>query len=98
MGDLAVAKLGADLKALRVALARRGVALAGPGFDLSLAYYCLNPSRAEHGTAGLAEEYLGMPRDDGAERGLAACRAARAAHALRPLLEERLQAHEMMRL
>src|SRR5207247_924144 len=31
MGDLAVAKLGADLKALRVALARRGVALAGPG-------------------------------------------------------------------
>ncbi len=98
MGDLAVAKLGADLKALRVALARRGVALAGPGFDLALASYCLNPSRAEHGIGALAEELLGVGRDDGAEPALAASRAARAAHALRPLLEERLRAHAMERL
>src|SRR5437773_5868246 len=48
MGDLAVAKLGADLKALRVALARRGVAPAGPGFDVALASDCLHPSPAEH--------------------------------------------------
>src|SRR5437870_5716172 len=66
LGDLGVTKIGGDLKALRVALARRGVALAGPGFDLSLASYCLNPSRAEHGIAGLAEEYLGLARRDGA--------------------------------
>src|SRR6266705_3096210 len=98
MGDLAVAKLGADLKALRVALARRGVALAGPGFDLALASYCLHPSRAEHGIGALAEELLGVGRDDGAEPTLAASRAARAAHALRPLLEERLRAHAMERL
>jgi len=98
MGDLAVAKLGADLKALRVALARRGVALAGPGFDVALASYCLNPSRAEHTIAALAEELLGVGRDDGADPTLAACRAARTAHALRPLLEERLRAHEMERL
>src|SRR5262249_3930778 len=98
LGDLAVMKIGGDLKALRVALARRGVALAGPGFDLSLASYCLNPSRAEHGVAGLAEEYLGLPRGDGADPGLVACRAARAAHALRPLFEERLRAAEMDRL
>src|SRR5262249_60063350 len=84
--------------ALRVALARRGVALTGPGFDLSLASYCLNPSRAEHGVAGLAEEYLGLPRSDGTDPGLAACRAARAAHALRPLFEERLRTAEMDRL
>ncbi len=98
MGDLAVAKLGADLKALRVALARRGVALAGPRFDLALASYCLNPSRAEHGIGALAEELLGVGRDDGAEPTLAASRAARAAHALRPLLEERLRTHAMERL
>src|SRR5213594_137580 len=98
VGDLAVTKLGADLKALRVALARRGVALAGPGFDVALASYCLNPSRAEHGIAALAEELLGVGRDDGADPTLAACRAAGAAHALRPLLEERLRAHAMERL
>src|SRR5439155_1382119 len=49
LGDLAVTKVGADLKALRVALSRRGVALAGPAFDIALASYCLNPSPPEHG-------------------------------------------------
>jgi DNA polymerase-1 len=98
LSDLAATKLGADLKALRVALARRGLALAGPTFDLALASYCLNPSRAEHGIAALAEELLGDPRESDAEPGLAACRAARAAHALRPLLEAQLRAHEMDRL
>jgi len=98
VSDPGVAKLGADLKALRVGLARRGVALAGPPFDLALASYCLNPSRAEHGVAALAEELLGSARDDGDDPARAACRAARAAHALRPLLEERLRAHAMDRL
>src|SRR5205823_3264363 len=41
---------------------------------------------------------LGVGRDDGADPTLAACRAARTAHALRPLLEERLRVHEMERL
>src|SRR5205823_200308 len=62
LGDLAVAKLGGDLKTLRVALARRGIALAGPTFDVSLASYCLNPTRADHGVAALAEELLGAGR------------------------------------
>ena len=43
LGDLAIEKIGADLKSLRVTLARRGLALAGPVFDVSLASYCLNP-------------------------------------------------------
>ncbi|HSV06689.1 MAG TPA: DNA polymerase I [Candidatus Binatus sp.] len=96
--DLAVAKVGADLKALRVALGRRGLALVGPTFDLALASYCLNPSRAEHGIAVLAEELLGEAPDPGAAVSVATCRAARAALALRPLIEERLRAHEMDRL
>src|SRR5437870_1792760 len=96
------ARLSKQLATIRcdlpVPLARRGVALAGPGFDVALASYCLNPSRAEHTIAALAEELLGVGRDDRADPTLAACRAARTAHALRPLLEERLRAHEMERL
>jgi DNA polymerase-1 len=98
LADARVPKLGEDLKALRVALARRGLALEGPGFDLAVASYCLNPSRPDHGVAALAEELLGEPRDPNAAPGLAACRAARAAHALRPLVEERLRLYEMERL
>jgi DNA polymerase-1 len=97
LGDLAVEKIGADLKAVRVALARRGLTLAGPAFDLSLASYCLNPSRADHGLAGLAEEMLGQPGD---ERGdaVATARAARLAHPLRAELGTQLRSHEMDRL
>jgi DNA polymerase-1 len=96
--DLAVTKVGADLKALRVALARRGYAFTGPAFDLALASYCLNPSRAAHDVATLAEELLGRPREADADPVRAACTAAGAAHALRPLLDERLRAHAMENL
>ncbi|HZP43234.1 MAG TPA: DNA polymerase I [Candidatus Binatia bacterium] len=98
LADPATPKIGADVKALAVALGRRGLTLEGPTFDVSLASYCLNPSRPDHGIAGLAEELVGEPRDPEATPALAACRAARAAHALRPLLEERLRVHEMDRL
>jgi DNA polymerase-1 len=91
-------KLGADLKSLAVALARRGLALAGPRFDVALASYCLNPSRPEHSIAGLAEELLGAAPVGGETPEAAACRAARALHALRPVLEDRLRVHEMERL
>src|SRR5947207_901131 len=98
LGDLAVAKLGGDLKTLRVALARRGIALAGPTFDVSLASYCLNPTRADHGVAALAEELLGEARAPDGDPAETACRAARAAHRLKPALGELLRAHEMERL
>ena len=94
LGDLAVEKIGADLKAVRVALARRGLRLAGPAFDLSLASYCLNPSRTDHGLAGLAEELLGHPRDE-AGGAAADARAARLAHALQAELGAQLRTHEM---
>jgi DNA polymerase-1 len=96
--DLAVTKVGADLKSVRVALARRGHAFAGPAFDLALASYCLNPSRAAHDVATLAEEMLGAPREPAADAVRVACTAAGAAHSLRPLLAERLRAQEMERL
>jgi DNA polymerase-1 len=93
--DLAVTKLGADLKAFRVALARRGIALAGGCVDLSLASYCLNPSRAGHDLVSLGEELLGLPRAAAREPAVAACEDAHAALALRPLLMEQLAAHDM---
>src|SRR5262245_46379548 len=97
LADLAVEKIGADVKALRVALARRGLRLAGPAFDLSLASYCLNPSQPSHDIAALAEEILGQPRET--DTGPApAARAAHAALALRAELDTRLRAHDMDRL
>src|SRR5262249_10277224 len=86
LGDLATAKVGADLKTLRVALARHGIALAGAGFDLSLASYCENPTRPDHGLGALAEELLGQ-----VGVGADPARAALAAHALKPMLEDRIR-------
>jgi DNA polymerase-1 len=94
VGDPAALKIGDDLKALRVALARHGVTLAGPAFDIGLASYCLNPSRADHHIGPLADELLGQPR--AAEEGAAAlARPARLAHRLVPVLTEHLRTHEM---
>jgi DNA polymerase-1 len=98
LGDFAITKLGDDLKSVRVALARRRLALAGPAMDLGIASYCLNPSRPLHDTTTLAHELLGEPAAAGGDPVDAACRAARVAHALRPLVEERLARAEMQRL
>ena len=95
LSDLSVAKVGADVKALRVHLARHGLPLAGPTFDVSLASYCLDPSRADHGIAGLAEAYLDEPvaADETPEQ--ASVRAAAGARRLRDALTERLRANAM---
>jgi DNA polymerase-1 len=98
LGDLAVAKLGNDVKSLRVAMARRRIALAGPAMDFGLASYCLNPSQPVHDAATLAHVLLGEPAVPGGDPVDAACRAARVAHALRPVVEERLALVEMQRL
>ncbi len=98
VGDFAVAKLGDDLKSLRVALARRRIGLAGPAMDFGLASYCLNPSQPVHDAATLAHLLLGEPAVPGGDPVDAACRAARVAHALRPVVEERLARVEMQKL
>jgi DNA polymerase-1 len=98
LGDFAVTKLGNDLKALRVALARRRIGLAGPAMDFGLASYCLNPSQPVHDAATLAHLFLGEPAVAGGDPVDAACRAARVAHALRPVVEERLALVEMQKL
>jgi DNA polymerase-1 len=96
--DFATTKLGDDLKTLRVLLARRRAALAGPAMDMAIASYCLNPSAPLHDTATLAHELLGEPAMPGGDPVDAACRAARAAHALKPKVDERLAMAEMQKL
>ena len=96
--DLAVQKIGADLKAARVALARRGLGIAGPSIDVSLASYCLDPSRPDHGAAALAESLLAQPRPLPDDVAAGACVEARTLHALVPVLLERLRTHGMERL
>jgi DNA polymerase-1 len=97
LADFATTKLGDDLKALRVALARRRIALAGPTVDFGIASYCLNPSRPSHDAAALAEELLGEASAD-ADPSERAVRAARVAHALAPVVEEKLAQYEMRQL
>jgi DNA polymerase-1 len=95
LADLAVTKLGDDLKTIRVALARRRLALVGPTMDLGIASYCLNPSQPLHDTRALAHELIGEPAVAGGDPVEAACAAARLAHAVRPLVEERLARAQM---
>ena len=86
------------MKRVRVAFARRRVALAGPATDLGLASYCLNPSQPVHDAATLAHHLLGEPAVPGGDPIDAAVRAAGVTHALKPVVEERLAAAEMQKL
>ena len=54
-----LAKLGANLKRDRVALARRGVRLEGFAFDALLAAYLLNPGRRGYAMEDVVSEHLG---------------------------------------
>jgi DNA polymerase-1 len=57
--DAAVIKRGHDLKFAAVHLARRGVTLAGTGFDAMLASYVLDATGSAHGLDAAALEHLG---------------------------------------
>jgi DNA polymerase-1 len=51
-----IAKAGHDLKFHGIALAREGVALAGPLFDTEIASYLVDATRSSHSIEGLAVE------------------------------------------
>ena len=63
--DPAIPKVGHDLKALRVELARRGIALEGDQFDTMVAGYLVDPEAGAYPFEGLAREYLGRTPDTG---------------------------------
>jgi DNA polymerase-1 len=61
LSDRSLPKSGHDLKWARLALAGRGIDLAGIGFDTMLASYVLNPSKRSHQLEALALEVLRRP-------------------------------------
>jgi len=86
------AKVGEDLKRALLVLERHDLTLAGSLFDIGVASYVLDPSRASHGVDELARHFLGMtaPTEDATIR---AAWTARTALALRPILEKALEEH-----
>jgi DNA polymerase-1 len=77
--DPAIEKIGHDLKADAVVLAREGVALRGIGLDTMLASYLLDATRSGHPLETTALEYLGykaMTEEDVCGRGAKAIRMA----------------------
>jgi len=65
--DPSVRKLSAHAKRDAVVLARRGVRLAGLGFDAIVASYLINPGRRAYSLDDLAFEFLGEKRGSGTE-------------------------------
>ena len=60
--DEKVEKLSASGKRDQVLLARSGLSLAGPAFDVLIASYLLNPGRRSYALEDVSLEYLGEPR------------------------------------
>lgn len=87
-----VEKVGEDLKRAIIVLGRHGVAFGGPLFDVGVASYVLDPSRASHGVDELARHFLGITAP-GAEAPIRPAWTARTALALRPVLERALAEH-----
>ena len=57
--DASIAKFGCDLKWQSHILARAGIALKGPWYDLRLMHYAQNPERS-HELPAMARNYLGV--------------------------------------
>ena len=56
--DPGVEKVGADLKASALSLAREGVCLRGMAFDVTIASYVLDPGRRKHDLEALCQDFL----------------------------------------
>jgi DNA polymerase-1 len=57
--DAAITKLAIELKPLEGLARRRGLAIAGPRHDLSIASYLLEPDDGPHDLGGVARRFLG---------------------------------------
>ena len=97
--EAGVVKVGHDLKALRVGLARRGITLRGDAFDAMVAAYLVDPSRSDYPFDQLAADY--------AERAVPllapgavepAIQAAQALWAIEPALTAALETRGLLRL
>jgi len=93
--DAGIKKTGYDLKKLKLAFLKEGLALEGLDFDVMIAAYLLNPSRSSYSLADLALENLGeFVREEklGAKEGLGLVVK------LKPVLKKALQEKELLGL
>ena len=97
LGAAASEKIGEDLKRASIVLARHGVALGGPLFDVGVASYVLDPSRASHGLDELARHFLGVTGPP-PESPIRVGWEARSAFALRAVLARALEEHGALAL
>lgn len=67
LADAAITKLAIELKPLEGLARRRGLTLAGPRHDLSIASYLLEPDDGPHELGGVARRFLGHAVVDEAE-------------------------------
>ncbi len=98
-------KVAVDVKRAAIVLARHGLPLDGPLFDLGIASYVLDPSRPSHAVDELARHFLGVAppaaaaHGDDARPDLSRLEwEARTAYTLRPVLERALAEHDELAL
>ena len=90
-----VRKAGHDLKKIKVALAKDGIALNGLYFDVMLAAYILNPSKASYALEEISWDYL---PDAAAMQNISAQKAMDLIVKLKPALEQQLQEKNLFNL
>ena len=95
LADPWIKKVGCDLKKIKVILAKDDIRLEGLYFDLMIAAYLLNPSRAAYQLEDIAWDYL----QEGMSSGLLGeTKTAELMVRLKPKLEEELVAKSLLNL
>ena len=95
VSDHRIRKTGHDLKKLKTSLFKEGLILNGLDFDVMIAAYLLNPSRASYGLEALALENLGeFIRPENLETKNSLALVMR----LKPVLKKALQEKDLLKL
>lgn len=93
--DQRISKVGHDLKAVKVSLAKNGVGVRGLSFDTMVAGYLLNPAKSRYSLNDLSWDFLGKPVQEGP---LAAGQALLLIEQLQPKLKQELEDKTLLAL
>ncbi|MEW6075424.1 MAG: DNA polymerase I [Candidatus Omnitrophota bacterium] len=88
LSDEKIKKVGYNLKMLKIVLAKKGLGIAGLGFDVMIAAYLIDPSRLTYTLGDLAYTFLNrhVPA-----QALSAAESVSLVEELAPVLEEKLK-------
>lgn len=90
-----IKKVGYDLKKIKVSLAKANITLSGLYFDIMIAGYLVNPSKAEYTLNNLAWDYLGKTLSSNLEDNQ---KAIKLTLELKPKLEQQLSDRALLNL